>query len=134
MADSESIPISTRARGGVLLPGLLNPSRSRNRFQLFNARRNISNEMANSNPNVDDINIDQMRGEIIRLRQQTEMQRYELDRLRDRERNVNEPQGVSCARLVNALIEGLQSIQIESKPPKFENESRNPIEFIQSFV
>ena len=73
-----------------------------------------------------------MREELIRLRQQTEAQRHELDRLIDRDQNVDEPQGDVGVRLVNALIEGLQLVQIESKPPKFENESRNPCEFIQS--
>ena len=49
MTDSESRPINTRARGGILLPKLSNPSRLRNRFQLLNARRNLNNEIANSN-------------------------------------------------------------------------------------
>ncbi|KAK2577568.1 hypothetical protein KPH14_012858 [Odynerus spinipes] len=82
---------------------------------------NISTEMANEN---------HMREELERLRVENERQRAELMQLRDNSTNMPTREN-DTANLVSGLVHSFNTMNIDVKIPKFEDELKiNPLDFL----
>ena len=100
-----------------------------NRIEQFCARKNLTVEMSTENNFVgNQRELEEMRAELERLRMENERHRRDMERMRN-DRMVA-PQGDVGNLLYNALVQGFQTVSIDLKIPKFEDESRNPNEFI----
>ena len=117
-------PKKTRSEPGILLTGLETSKRSVDKQSKSKDQRNLNCEMVSESKRLlDAMNSDQMIEETLRLRQLNSTQNNQLTQLR---RQISESSGgAQNDRLIRTLVDGLRAINIDIKPPKFE-ESQNP--------
>lgn len=91
--------------------------------------RNLLSEMAGGNDDtLNAMSIEQLRTEVIRLRQLNQVQNTQLTALRQQPA-VDNDHNINNNNLVQTLVESLRAISIDIKLPKFE-ENENPNQFL----
>ena len=135
MSEITITPRKTRSKSGLLLPGLYNSKRSRkDSFDKYKLKRNLLEIMTDENRDMlDAMNLEQMRDEIMRLRELNNYQSNQLTRLREQiQENPRNDQNLGNLgdQLIQTLVDGLRAINVDAKVPKF-NETDNPIEFLE---
>lgn len=119
--NSETPRRSTRLHPKELLLGLENKSK-RIRTKSIIDQNLIVNEMANGNETIEEL-----RSEIIRLRQLNNAQNRQLAEIHRNNDNVQEN---NDNQLIRTLIDGLRTMNIDVKAPRFD-ENENPSQFIE---
>lgn len=121
----DNTPIrKTRSKQGPLLPGLSFKGRQISVENRNIVRRNLVDTMAGGDDEIlNAMTVQELQAEIIRLRQLNDVQNEQLTLLRQQRPENNQ-------NLLQTLIDGFRVLNIEIKPPKFD-ESENPNLFLE---
>lgn len=121
-------PYNTRSKGTLDKTEKLEYRRNRRResFDKYCVKRNLQKVMEKET-------IENLQREIDDLRQLNNMQREEINRLREQNQTQNRQNDNDGTQAINNIVAGLRVLNIDSKMPKYDdNQTKNPNEFLNN--